>query len=426
MIKLDLRRALPFLDPAESGRFRAEAAAAHRTLLDRIGEGSDALGWRDLLRSPDPTLLEEIDATAREIRERADVLLCIGIGGSYLGAKAVIQALTPSFTPPAGVPEVLFAGHHLGGDYLRNLLAYLDGKSVYVNVISKSGTTLEPALAFRIVRDWMNSRFGDTDERIIVTTDPERGVLNEMHRRHGYRKFVIPESVGGRFSVLTPVGLLPIRAAGIDAAALVRGAADGCRALEAEEDNPAITYAAVRNELLGAGYPVELLAAFDPRLGGLQEWWQQLFGESEGKQHKGLYPSIARYTTDLHSLGQYVQEGQRILIETILLIGEDDAGIAVSALDDDVDGLNYLAGRTLHAVNRAAYEGTAEAHADGGVPTLAVEIPRLSAEELGACLYFFEHAVAVSGYMLGINPFDQPGVEAYKRNMFRLLRRQGR
>lgn len=407
-------------------------------LLEKSGAGNDFLGWRDLLIQPNDALLEDIESTAAEIRRNADVFLCIGIGGSYLGARAVIDALTPYFrtgnaagAPEAAgdlfggtsgrTPEVIFAGHHMSGAYLRELLAYLDGKSVYVNVISKSGTTLEPALAFRFVREWLEARFEDADRRIIVTTDPSGGALNQLQRDHGYKKYVIPPDVGGRFSVLTPVGLLPIAVAGIDIRSLFYGAVAACERYTTATDNPALDYAGLRYLLLQQGYSVELLAVFEPGLAGIGQWWQQLFGESEGKEGKGLYPSTVQYSTDLHSLGQYVQEGQRQLIETFLMAEQDGGDLIIPTSEGNLDGLNYLTGKTMREVNRKAYEGTAHAHAAGGVPVMTVWLDRISPETLGECLYFFEHAVAVSGYLLGVNPFDQPGVEAYKKEMFRLL-----
>ena len=438
MLRLDTDGALPFLDDGALNQLRPRVRAAHEAVLHKTGAGSNALGWRDLLLDPNDALLEDLAATAAAIRRDADVLLSIGIGGSYLGAQAVIEAITPYFpaTPPsepAGTvpglfddgtgttPEILFAGHHMSGAYLRELLDHLDGKSVYVYVISKSGTTLEPALAFRFVRQWLEDRFDDADRRIIVTTDPETGALNQLQRERGYKKYVIPPDVGGRFSVLTPVGLLPIAVAGIDIRTLFYGAVAACERLSAPDDNPALDYAAIRYQLLQQGYIVDVLAAFEPRLSGFGDWWQQLFGESEGKEHKGLYPSSLQYSTDLHSMGQYMQQGQRTLVETFLMVDDDGGDLAVPDSADNLDGLNYLAGQTMRHVNRNAYEGTARAHTDGGVPNMTVWLDRIAPGPLGEVIYFFEHAVAVSGYLLGVNPFDQPGVEAYKKEMFRLL-----
>ena len=324
----------------------------------------------------------------------------------------------------AAGPEVIFAGHHMGPAYLQSLLDHVDGKSVYVNVISKSGTTLEPAIAFRFVFEWMKQRYEDIADRIVVTTDRERGALNELQRQYGFRKFVIPDDVGGRFSVLTPVGLFPIAVAGHDIRSLLYGAVQEARSLSELDGNAALAYAEHRFQLHEAGYKVEALAAFDPRLFGIASWWQQLFGESEGKEGKGLLPIRVEYSTDLHALGQYVQEGQRILGETFLIC-EQDEGPIVEHDAQNLDGLNYLAGRTLGSINHVAYEGTQAAHTSGGVPTATITIPTISTESIGALIYFFEHAVAAGGYLLELNPFDQPGVEAYKREMFRRLGKPG-
>ncbi|MFQ5568717.1 MAG: glucose-6-phosphate isomerase [Rhodothermales bacterium] len=440
MLRLDSRAAHSFLEDGALERLGPRLEAAHRTVLNKTGAGRDFLGWRDLLRDPNDALLEDLAATADEIRRNADVLLCIGIGGSYLGAQAVIQALTPYFpspqSPPAAsalpdlfgaapsqTPEILFAGHHMSGAYLRELFAYLNGKSVYVNVISKSGTTLEPALGFRFARRWLEERFDDADRRIIVTTDSTDGALNQLQREQGYKKYVIPRDVGGRFSVLTPVGLLPMAVAGIDIRSLFYGAVSASERFSTTENNPALDYAALRYLLLQQGYAVEALAVFEPCLGGIGAWWQQLFGESEGKDGKGLFPTTVQYSSDLHALGQYMQQGRRIVVETFLMAEHDGGDLAVPDSTDDLDGLNYLAGRTMRDINRRAYEGTAKAHTEGGVPNLTIWLDRLAPGPLGECLYFFEHAVAVSGYLLGLNPFDQPGVEAYKKEMFRLLGR---
>ena len=427
MLCFDASNFEPFLDRSLHPDLDARTLGAHRAVLGGSGRSPEMLGWRDLLLAPDDALLEEIDRVAQEIRERADVLLCIGIGGSYLGAQAVVDALTPYFGRKGDGPEILFAGHHLSGTYHRELLDYLDGKSVYVNIISKSGTTLEPALAFRFVRQMMEDRFEDAERRIIVTTDPEKGQLNVLREEKGYRKFAIPDGVGGRFSVLTPVGLLPIAAAGVDVRALFYGAAGAARHYDqadlSVDDAPALGYARDRFLLHDQGYKTEILAVFEPKLRGIGAWWQQLFGESEGKEGKGLFPTAVQYSTDLHSLGQYVQEGQRTLVETFLIAEPSGQTLAIPALDGNFDRLNYLAGEDYEAANRAAYEGTRQAHLDGGVPNCTLTLSALDASTLGETLYFFEHAVAVGGYLLQIDPFDQPGVEAYKQEMFSRLGR---
>jgi glucose-6-phosphate isomerase len=411
----------------QPGRFVDEGAleligpsvnAAHEALINKTGQGNEFLGWRDIVTEPDDALLADIDRTASEIRSRADVLVCVGIGGSYLGARAVIDALSNRFRPHG--PEIIFAGHHMGPSYITELLEHLEGKSVYVNVISKSGTTLEPALAFRFIFEWMRDRFDDLGDRIIVTTDRERGALNQLQQQLGLRKYVIPDDVGGRFSVLTPVGLLPIAVSGTDIRSLLYGAVLQARTLSNRVDNPALKYAACRFLLHEAGFRVEALSTFDPRLFGIGGWWKQLFGESEGKEGKGLLPVTLEYTTDLHALGQYVQEGRKMIAETFL-VTQDLTGPIVPHDEMNLDGLNYLSGRSIAEINRVAYEGTLAAHSDGGVPVATIEIPDVTPESVGALLYFFEHAVAVGGYLLDLNPFDQPGVEAYKNEMFRRL-----
>lgn len=443
MIRIDDHRALPFLDDGALSALRPEIESAHNAVLNKTGLGRDMLGWRDLLLDPDDALLEDIETTAERLRRDADVLLCLGIGGSYLGARAVISALTPYLssrahdtsppsdasdglsTDPSRPPEIRFAGHHTSGAYLRQLLDSLEDRSVFVNVISKSGTTLETALSFRVVRAWMNEQFDDPADRIIITTDKEQGALNALHEAHGfYKKYVIPDDVGGRFSVMTPVGLLPIAAAGIDVRSFFYGAVSTCEDLADEDaEHDALRYAALRYLLLQQNYDVETLAVFEPKLRSLGHWWQQLFGESEGKENTGLFPAVVQYTTDLHSLGQYMQQGQRNLIETFLMPETSSDHLSIPETTDDVDGLNYVAGKTMADVTHAAYDGTAQAHTDGDVPNLTIWFDEIAPGPIGELLYFFEHAVAVSGYLLGINPFNQPGVEAYKREMYDRLGR---
>ncbi len=419
MIRLDYQPALSFLEPGALEALRPQTEQAHQTLVSGSGAGGDATGWRRLLLEPDDALLEDVASTAARIRDEADVFVCIGIGGSYLGAKAVIEALSPYFGQSG--PEIVFAGHHMSGAYLSALVKHLEGKSVFLNVISKSGTTLEPALAFRVLRGWMEKTFSDADRRIIATTDPQKGALETLRKERGYKKYEIPPDVGGRFSVLTPVGLLPIAVAGIDIRGLFYGAAGLCRQYQQAADNPALDYAAVRKLLLDAGKKVELLAVLEPRLNGMGAWWQQLYGESEGKEGKGLFPVGVQYSTDLHSLGQYVQQGQRTLVETFLMLEQDGGALQAPPAETNLDELDYLVGKSLTEINRKAYEGTLQAHVAGGVPALTIWLDRLTPDTLGQAIYFFEHAVGVSGYLLGVNPFDQPGVEEYKQRMFSLL-----
>lgn len=442
MIELDDRRAQPFLDEGALNTLWPEVQTAHEDVLNKTGTGSDMLGWRDLLLDPDDALLEDIETTAARLRRDADVLLCLGIGGSYLGARAVISALTPYLSSraadapsagediegrsadPTAPPEVRFAGHHTSGAYLQELLADLEGKSVFVNVISKSGTTLETALSFRVVREWMADQFNDPSDRIIITTDSDQGALNALHEENDfYKKYVIPDDVGGRFSVLTPVGLLPIAAAGIDVRSFFYGAVSACEDISADDEHDALRYAALRSLFLQNGYDVEALAVFEPKLRDVGRWWQQLFGESEGKEGMGLFPTVVQYTTDLHSLGQYMQQGQRNLVETFLMPKEDPGDLSIPETADDGDGLNYVAGKTMADVTHAAYDGTAQAHADGGVPNMTLRFDEIAPGPIGELLYFFEHAVAVSGYLLDVNPFNQPGVEDYKREMYDRLGR---
>ncbi|CAN5890332.1 glucose-6-phosphate isomerase [soil metagenome] len=416
MITLDRSNLASFISDDDRARVDSQVSKAQKMLLEGSGDGSGMLGWHSMLLDPDLEELSRIEEIANEIRSRADVLLCIGIGGSYLGAEAVMEALRLPFEEQK--PEVIFAGHHLSPSYHERLLAYLEDKSVYVNVISKSGATLEPALAFRFVREFMERRFEDADRRIIATTDAQSGILKNLSNDRGYRTFVVPDDVGGRFSVLTPVGLLPIAADGHDIRSLLASATE----VASSDNEVALAYAQDRFILHEAGYTNEIMAVFEPRLAGFGAWWQQLYGESEGKDHKGLFPSVVQYTTDLHSVGQYVQDGQRKLIETFLL-ANGESGLKVIRSQSDVDGLSDLVGKTYNDVNAAAYAGTAEAHTSGGVPNMTFRLEGLNEKTLGEALYTFEHAVAVSGYLLGVNPFDQPGVEAYKRAMYAFLGR---
>lgn len=425
---LDHGNMSPFVADHELAFIQHEVDAAHKMLEGGSGPGSDYLGWLHLPSRAKGKDLVPIEETAARIRESSDVLVVVGIGGSYLGARAVIEALTPHFGQRGG-PQVIFAGHHLCGGYLRDLLDNLDGRRVSINVISKSGTTTEPGIAFRVLKGRLEQKLGrdEARKRIIATTDCSKGALRAMADAEGYETFVIPDDVGGRYSVLTPVGLLPIAAAGVDIRALIAGAA----AMEAAsketsiEANAAYRYAALRSILYRKGYAVELLSNFRPALQSFGEWWKQLAGESEGKDGKGLFPAAADMTTDLHSLGQWIQEGRRNLFETFLTVSRAGRDVRVPQDHTNRDGLEYLAGKSLDYVNKRATLATAAAHMAGGVPNMTVTIPKLDARSLGGLIYFFERAVALTGYMLGVNPFDQPGVEAYKTGMFELLGKPG-
>ncbi|WP_020007796.1 glucose-6-phosphate isomerase [Salinicoccus albus] len=422
-IKFDYSSASPFLSEGEMDRFKPFIGTVHDMIHDKTGSGS--LGWVDLPENYDQEEFTRIQTSAAQIKRDSDVLVVIGIGGSYLGAKAAIEMLSPTFESDG--PQIIFAGHHLSAHYMNELKWYLADKDFSINVISKSGTTMEPAIAFRVFKKLLEEKYDAPAGRIYVTTDREKGALNALAKEQGYDMFVVPDDVGGRYSVLTAVGLLPIAAAGIDISAMMDGAAASMYELSAPsmEANPAYRYAVVRNALHRKGYDVEMLVNYDERLSYFGEWWKQLYGESEGKDHKGILPHSANFTTDLHSLGQYIQDGRRNLMETVIDIETPLSDITIDADDADPDGLNYLAGTTVDEVNRQAMTGTMLAHADGGVPNMVVRIPRLDSYTFGCLVYFFEMACAMSGYLLGVNPFNQPGVEAYKKNMFALLGKPG-
>lgn len=429
-ISLDYSNIMDFVSPQEIEEAFSPYKEARKTIIEGTGEGADFLGWVNLPCTIDSEELQDIKNTAEQIRQESDVLVCIGIGGSYLGAKAAIEALLPNFYNETGSLKVYFAGQSLSTCYLQDLLALMEGKRVSVNVISKSGTTTEPALAFRIIREWMQKRYGREEavKRITATTDKERGALKTLADQEGIKTFIIPDDVGGRFSVLTPVGLLPIAAAGIDVDALLQGAAEGAACYKDMEDlssNPASMYGVLRNILYNKGKTIEILSNFEPQLHYVSEWWKQLFGESEGKNGKGIFPASCDFTTDLHSMGQWIQEGQRNIFETFINIEAANESLVLQEEETNLDKLNFLAGKTLDFVNRQAYLGTSLAHKDGGVPNMTINLPQLSSHCLGKLFYFFEWAVAVSGYMLKVNPFDQPGVESYKKNMFALLDKPG-
>ncbi|GAB4454017.1 MAG: glucose-6-phosphate isomerase [Armatimonadaceae bacterium] len=397
-------------------------AWAHDTLVNGTGAGADFRGWLDPAAMVSDAEIAEIESVAADLRDKSETLVVIGIGGSYLGARAVIEALAAADARP-----VLFAGQNLSAHYHSHLLESLKGKRVAVNAVSKSGTTTEPAVAFRFLREFVEQNAGaDAKDLIVATTDRKKGALRQVADTTGYRTFPIDDDVGGRYSVLSPVGLLPIAYAGVDIKALRQGAIDCARAATESDPlkNPILFYAAARNLLYNQGYAVEVLASFEPRLHYVLEWWKQLYGESEGKNGMSLFPASVELTTDLHSMGQYLQQGRRMLIETFLTIdgGEPDLPLPSG---DDADELGYLTGKPMTEINRAAYQATALAHRDGGVPNMTLALSQLDAYSLGALLYFFERACGVSGYLLGVNPFDQPGVEAYKKNMFALLEKPG-
>lgn len=416
-----------------SAEMQARALAANELLETGQGAGNDFLGWVHLPTSITDADIEAIEAVAAKLRAKADLIVCIGIGGSYLGAKAVLEAMTDPFKllhKEQTAPTVVFAGQNLSEDYLHALLEASAEHSLAAIVISKSGTTTEPAIAFRLVKSALERRYGkkEASERIVAVTDKSRGALKTLATDEGYPTFVIPDDVGGRFSVLTPVGLLPLAAAGVDIAALVHGAQRMERATGADvpfAENPAAIYAAVRNELYNRGKKTEILGSYEPRLQYVNEWWKQLYGESEGKEGKGIFPASVTLTADLHSMGQYIQEGERTLFETIISVAKPDHKIVIEADAENLDSLNFLAGKRISEVNRMAELGVQLAHVDGGVPNIRIEIPAVDAQTLGGLLYFFERACGISGYLLGVNPFDQPGVEAYKKNMFALLDKPG-
>lgn len=433
-IRFDYSKALSFFGEHEITYLRDAVKVAHHSLHEKTGAGNDYLGWIDLPTAYDKEEFARIVKSAEKIKTDSDILLVVGIGGSYLGARAALEMLNHSFYNALSkeqrkTPQVIFVGNNISSTYMKDLMDLLDGKDFSINVISKSGTTTEPALAFRIFRKILEEKYGKEEarKRIYATTDKARGALKTLATEEGYESFIIPDDVGGRYSVLTAVGLLPIAVSGADIEAMMKGAAQASSDFsESElEDNAAYQYAAVRNVLYNKGKTIEMLINYEPGLQYFSEWWKQLFGESEGKDQKGIFPASANFSTDLHSMGQYVQEGRRDLFETIIKVDTPRHELKVEAEENDLDGLNYLAGETVDFVNTKAYEGTLLAHTDGGVPNLVVNIPAMDAYTFGYLVYFFEKACAMSGYLLGVNPFDQPGVEAYKVNMFALLGKPG-
>ena len=433
IINLDISKVSGFVSEAEIAALKGEMEQGNRMLHDKTGKGNDFLGWVGLPSSVTSEALDAICKAAQSLASVADVVVVIGIGGSYLGAKAVQTALTNNFDflqENRRTPLVLFAGHNISEDYFHELFETVKNRRIAAIVISKSGTTTEPALAFRLIKQEIETRYGKEQAagHIVAITDEKRGALKTLATQEGYPAFVIPDDVGGRFSAFTPVGLLPLAVAGVDVAELIRGAQEMEKATAADvpfEKNPAAIYAAVRTALYRRGKTIEILASYEPKLRYIAEWWKQLYGESEGKDGKGIFPASVSLTTDLHSMGQYIQDGERTLFETVLSVGKPDYHVAVEADKDDLDGLNFLAGKRLHEINRMAELGTMLAHVDGGVPNIRIELEQIDAYRIGALLYFFEKACGISGYALGVNPFDQPGVEDYKKNMFALLDKPG-
>ena len=423
-----------FFNENELKQIKPYVELANEVLTSKTGAGNDFLGWVDLPETYDKDEFARIKKAAEKIKNDSEVLVVIGIGGSYLGAKAAIEFLSHSFynnlpKDKRKTPEIYFAGTNMSGVYLQHLIDVVGDRDFSVNVISKSGTTTEPAIAFRVFKKMLEEKYGKEEaaKRIYATTDKAKGALKTLATAEGYETFVVPDNVGGRFSVLTAVGLLPIAAAGIDIDDLMAGAKDAMNdfANKNMDENQALQYAAVRNILHRKGKDLELMVNYEPRVHYLAEWWKQLFGESEGKEGKGLYPTSADFSADLHSLGQYIQQGQRLFFETVVSIGKPEVEFVIESDKENLDGLNFIAGKTLDYVNKKATDGVILAHVDGNVPNLGINIPEVTPYHLGYTFYFFEKACGVSGYLLGVNPFDQPGVEAYKKNMFALLGKPG-
>lgn len=431
-LSVDIKEVLGTVSREEINKLDAKATNALDEVLNGTGAGSDFLGWVNLPTETTDALLDDIVATADSLRQNCDTVVAIGIGGSYLGAKAVIEALSDSFAAyrPAteGNPKVLFAGQNIGEDYLYELQDYLKDKRFGIIVISKSGTTTEPAIAFRLLKEQLERQLGveEARKRIVAITDAQRGALRRLATEEGYKTFVIADNVGGRFSVLTPVGLLPIAVAGFDIRALIDGAAEMEKMTNTPDAaNPAFLYAETRNALYQAGKKTEILVNYNPKLHYFGEWWKQLYGESEGKDNLGIFPAAVDNSTDLHSMGQWIQEGERTIFETVISVQESAHEKLIPSDEANLDGLNYIAGKHIDEVNKMAELGTRIAHVDGGVPNILITLPALEEKYLGQLIYFFEKACGISGYILGVNPFNQPGVEAYKRNMFALLAKPG-
>jgi len=432
-IKLNIEKAFGTVSKESVYAYSPKTAAANKMLHEATGKGNEFLGWLGLPSSIQESFLEDIQTTADLLRSKCEVVVLAGIGGSYLGAKAVIDSLNNSFDwliKDRNNPVIVYAGHNISEDYLSELTDYLKGKSFGIINISKSGTTTETAMAFRLLKTQLEKQVGKTEAktRIVAITDANRGALRTLATLEGYKTYVIPDNVGGRYSVLTPVGLLPIAVAGNDIRKFVAGALSmetNCSPETSFEANPSAIYAAVRNELYKSGKKIEIMVNYHPKLHYISEWWKQLYGESEGKDNKGIYPASVDLTTDLHSMGQWIQEGERIIFETVISIGKANREVIIPSDSENLDGLNFLSGKRVDMVNKMAELGTQIAHIDGGVPNLRIEMPELNEYYIGQLLYFFEIACGISGYLLGVNPFDQPGVEAYKKNMFALLEKPG-
>ena len=431
MISLNIEKTLGFISKETVFAYDAQVKAAQEALENGTGKGNDFLGWLHLPSSITPEHLADLKATAQVLRDNCEVVIVAGIGGSYLGARAVIEALSNSFTwlqDKKTAPVIIYAGHNIGEDYLYELTEYLKDKKFGVINISKSGTTTETALAFRLLKKQCEDQRGRDMAKKVIVTDARKGAARVTADKEGYKSFIIPDNVGGRFSVLTPVGLLPIAVAGFDIEKLVAGAADmekACAANVPFAENPAAIYAATRNELYKKGKKIEILVNFNPKLHYVSEWWKQLYGESEGKDNKGIFPAAVDFSTDLHSMGQWIQEGERTIFETVISVEKVNHKLEVPSDEANLDGLNFLAGKRVDEVNKMAELGTQLAHVDGGVPNMRIVLPELSEYCIGGLLYFFEKACGISGYLLGVNPFNQPGVEAYKKNMFALLNKPG-
>ena len=420
-----------FVREHEMDAIKSQVLAAHKTVHEKSGLGNDFLGWLDLPENYDKAEFEAIKKAAEKIRKNTEVFIVIGIGGSYLGARAAIEFIrSPMYNNlKKDTPDIYFAGNSISADYLNELLSICEGRDVSINVISKSGTTTEPAIAFRVFKKLLEDKYGKEGarERIFCTTDKARGTLKELSNREGYETFVVPDDVGGRYSVLTAVGLLPMAVAGIDLDAVMKGAQDAMKAFDNEDfdTNDCYRYAAMRNILYRKGKTTEIMVSYEPRFAMMNEWYKQLYGESEGKDNKGIFPASVIFSTDLHSMGQFIQDGTRNLFETVVNIKAPNKDFEIKAESENFDGLNFLAGKTVSEVNTKAFEGTILAHNEGGVPNIVLEIPKADEYEFGYLVYFFEKACAISGYILGINPFNQPGVEGYKKNMFALLGKPG-